>query len=44
MIKAVQFRHAGQGLHDITSHVASLVRGTREGLCTIFLRHTSAAC
>jgi len=43
MIKAFSFDTPGQGLHDITSHVTSLVRGTREGLCTIFLRHTSAS-
>jgi secondary thiamine-phosphate synthase enzyme len=43
MIKAFSFDTPGQGLHDITTHVASLVRGTREGLCTIFLRHTSAS-
>lgn len=34
-----------QGLHDITSHIARLVAdaNVREGLCTIFIRHTSAS-
>ena len=35
----------GQGLHEITDLVASRVResGVREGLCTLFLQHTSAS-
>src|SRR5215475_1143008 len=35
----------GQGLHLITDQVAHAVRDARlaEGLCTIFLRHTSAS-
>lgn len=35
----------GQGLHEITDRVALEVRGSglREGLCTLFLRHTSAS-
>ena len=35
----------GQGLHEITSQVGSLVTQARihEGLCTVFLRHTSAS-
>jgi len=35
----------GQGLHEITARVAELVRqsGMREGLCTVFLQHTSAS-
>ncbi|HVJ12736.1 MAG TPA: secondary thiamine-phosphate synthase enzyme YjbQ [Burkholderiales bacterium] len=43
MIKQFGFDTPGQGLHDITSQIASLVRGTKEGLCTVFLRHTSAS-
>ena len=43
MVKQFSVETPGQGLHDITAQVASLVRGTREGLCTIFLRHTSAS-
>lgn len=36
---------AGQGLHEITPRVAALVQqaGLREGLCTVFLQHTSAS-
>lgn len=35
----------GQGLHEFTAEVESAVRasGLREGLCTVFLRHTSAS-
>ncbi len=35
----------GQGLHEITSHVRKIVKksGFAEGLCTVFLRHTSAS-
>jgi secondary thiamine-phosphate synthase enzyme len=35
----------GQGLHEFTQQVRSLVRdsGVREGLCTLFIRHTSAS-
>jgi len=34
-----------QGLHDVTASVAGVVREARieEGLCTIFIRHTSAS-
>lgn len=34
-----------RGLHEITGEIARAVResGVREGLCTIFLRHTSAS-
>jgi secondary thiamine-phosphate synthase enzyme len=36
---------AGQGLHEITEEVAEVVRRARleEGLCTVFLQHTSAS-
>jgi secondary thiamine-phosphate synthase enzyme len=35
----------GQGLHEITARVADLVQqaGIRDGLCTVFLQHTSAS-
>lgn len=35
----------GQGLHEITAEIARLVAesGVTDGLCTIFLRHTSAS-
>lgn len=45
MVRKLTFRMDHQGLHDITREVAAVVResGVREGLCTIFLRHTSAS-
>lgn len=35
----------GPGLHEITAEVARVVRTARvdEGLCTVFVRHTSAS-
>jgi secondary thiamine-phosphate synthase enzyme len=35
----------GPGLHDVTSQVARCVSdaGVQEGLCTVFVRHTSAS-
>jgi secondary thiamine-phosphate synthase enzyme len=35
----------GRGLHDVTAEIAHAVResGVREGLCTVFLQHTSAS-
>ncbi|TMH42723.1 MAG: YjbQ family protein, partial [Betaproteobacteria bacterium] len=34
-----------QGLHELTEQVAALVRqaGVEQGLCTLFIRHTSAS-
>jgi secondary thiamine-phosphate synthase enzyme len=45
MVRQLSVDTPGQGLHDITSEVTSLVRnaGIDEGLCTLFLRHTSAS-
>ena len=45
MVKRLSIRVSGQGLHEVTSEVAGAVResGIREGLCTIFLQHTSAS-
>jgi secondary thiamine-phosphate synthase enzyme len=45
MIKQFGFDTPGQGLHDITAQVAAVVRtaSTKEGLCTVFVRHTSAS-
>lgn len=36
---------SGQGLHEFTDRIEALVRdaGLREGLCTLFIRHTSAS-
>jgi secondary thiamine-phosphate synthase enzyme len=35
----------GQGLHDVTQKVRGVVErsGVRSGLCTVFVRHTSAS-
>ena len=45
MVRRFSVETSGQGLHDITSQVAGEVRaaGLDEGLCTVFLRHTSAS-
>jgi secondary thiamine-phosphate synthase enzyme len=45
MVKQLAFRTKGQGLHDITAQVAGAVREAKmqEGLCTVFVRHTSAS-
>ena len=36
---------SGQGLHEVTREVAAVVERTavREGLCTVFVQHTSAS-
>jgi secondary thiamine-phosphate synthase enzyme len=45
MVRKLSFRMDRQGLHDITREVAAVVResGIREGLCTVFIQHTSAS-
>jgi secondary thiamine-phosphate synthase enzyme len=45
MVKRLPLRIPGQGLHDVTDSVRAAVResGVREGLCTIFIQHTSAS-
>ena len=45
MVEALTVETRGQGLHEITAEVARLVReaGVDEGLCTLFVRHTSAS-
>ncbi|MCP4662167.1 MAG: YjbQ family protein [bacterium] len=44
-IKKISVRSDGQGLHEITSEVSAVVRasGVEEGLCTVFVQHTSAS-
>jgi secondary thiamine-phosphate synthase enzyme len=44
-VKKVTLQVSGQGLHEITAEVARVVSasGLDEGLCTLFLRHTSAS-
>ena len=45
MIKHLTVNTHGQGLHEFTESLAALVRdsGIREGLCTLFIQHTSAS-
>ena len=45
MIRCISICSSGQGLHEITSQIETVVREarTREGLCTIFIQHTSAS-
>jgi secondary thiamine-phosphate synthase enzyme len=45
MIRHLSIVTHGQGLHEFTDAVASAVReaGIEEGLCTLFVRHTSAS-
>ncbi|MDH5445909.1 MAG: secondary thiamine-phosphate synthase enzyme YjbQ [Gammaproteobacteria bacterium] len=45
MIERLQINVKGQGLHLITSDVSRILSGMKitEGLCTLFLRHTSAS-
>jgi secondary thiamine-phosphate synthase enzyme len=45
MVRQLTVRTRGQGLQDITHPVAAVVSdaGIEEGLCTVFVRHTSAS-
>lgn len=45
MVKQLQITTRRQGLQNISSHIAQVVRdsGVKEGLCTIFVQHTSAS-
>jgi len=45
MVTRLSIRIPGQGLHEITGQVQAAVResGVREGLCTVFIQHTSAS-
>lgn len=45
VIRKLAVETRGQGLHEITREVAEAVRGSgvEEGLCTVFLQHTSAS-
>ena len=45
MISTLQIRTTGQGLFEFTAEVAACVRtaGVAEGLCTLFVQHTSAS-
>lgn len=45
MVRELSLAGGRQGLHEITNEVTALVRkaGLDEGLCTLFLQHTSAS-
>ena len=45
MVEELIIETQGQGLHDITDRVLSLVNQTecQQGLCTVFITHTSAS-
>lgn len=45
MVKKITIQTRGQGLYEITDEVLGVVHGARvsEGLCTVFIRHTSAS-
>ena len=49
MVRELSVSPKGPGLHEVTAELESLVReftretGAREGLCTVFVRHTSAS-
>ena len=45
MVKLLKIGISGQGLHAITGEIRPIVEsaGLTDGLCTIFIRHTSAS-
>ncbi len=45
MIKTINIKVKGQGLHQITGQIEEQVKQSqlKEGLCTLFIRHTSAS-
>jgi secondary thiamine-phosphate synthase enzyme len=45
MVRRLALRANGPGLHEITRHVEQVVdeAGLREGLCTVYVPHTSAS-
>jgi hypothetical protein len=45
MIERISIEVRGQGLHCITDDITTVVAasGLKEGLCTLFIRHTSAS-
>ena len=45
MTKRLAIQTRGQGLHEITDEVQALVAeaGVAEGICTVFIQHTSAS-
>ncbi|MCA9281436.1 MAG: secondary thiamine-phosphate synthase enzyme YjbQ [Phycisphaerales bacterium] len=45
MIRALTIRTPGKGMHEITREIGGVVSewGGQEGLCTVFVRHTSCS-
>jgi secondary thiamine-phosphate synthase enzyme len=45
MVKHLTIQTPGQGLHEITARIGSVVAGSnlKDGLCTVFIKHTSAS-
>jgi len=45
MVESLSISVSGQGLHEITRQIGAVVgsSGVREGLCTVFMKHTSAS-
>ena len=45
MVRTLSLQNRGPGLHEFTDQVREIVRtsGVEEGLCTLFVRHTSAS-
>jgi secondary thiamine-phosphate synthase enzyme len=45
MIRQIQVRVGGQGLHEVTRQIHDVVAesGVNEGLCTVMIQHTSAS-
>ena len=45
MIRKLEIKTPGQGLHEITAQVSTVIRESevKEGLCTVFVQHTSAS-
>jgi secondary thiamine-phosphate synthase enzyme len=45
MVEQFTVATRGRGLHEVTAQVATVVKkaGFSEGLCTVFVRHTSAS-
>lgn len=45
MVRQLTVRTTGQGLHEVTPQISRIVGEAKiqEGLCTVFVRHTSAS-
>ncbi len=45
VVRELSIDSRGQGLHEVTQDIAGVVHssGVPEGLCTVFIRHTSAS-